>query len=123
SGEEPDDGGLPPLFMVMDDESDNGDRADSGGELDEGRLPPLFMAMDDKSDKEMIFDNGNVLRDDSLPPFFIASDAGSNSRTSTARSGEYVLANITYIHIADQLAGEISPPHHSTRNITKFHNG
>ncbi|KAG5348847.1 hypothetical protein C0989_007783, partial [Termitomyces sp. Mn162] len=48
---EPDDSGLPPLFMATDDDSDNGDRADSGGELDDSRLPPLFMATDDKSDK------------------------------------------------------------------------
>ncbi|KAG5323002.1 hypothetical protein C0989_011074, partial [Termitomyces sp. Mn162] len=117
-----DDSELPPLFMATDDESDNGDRADSGGELDDSGLPPLFMVIDDKSDKEVISDNGNVLRDDSLPPLFIAPDAESNSGTSTARSGEYVLANISYIHIADQSAGEIPPPHHSTRNITKFCN-
>ncbi|KNZ80700.1 hypothetical protein J132_04944 [Termitomyces sp. J132] len=110
SGGATDDSRLPPLFIAMDDKSNNGDRADSGGELDDGRLPPLFMAMDDKSDKEVISDNGNVLRVNSLPPLFIALDAGSKSRTSTAGSGEYVPANITYIHIADQHAREIPPP-------------
>ncbi|KAG5329308.1 hypothetical protein C0989_009934, partial [Termitomyces sp. Mn162] len=104
-----DDGGLPCLFMVMDDKSDNSDRAVSRDELDDSGLPPLFIVTDDESDKEVLFDNGNVLRDDSLPSLFIALDAGSNNGTSIAKSADNVLANIIYICIADQPAGEIPP--------------
>ncbi|KAG5331327.1 hypothetical protein C0989_008148, partial [Termitomyces sp. Mn162] len=71
---EPDDSGLPPLFMAMDDEFDNGDRADSRGEPDDGRLPPLFIATDDKSDNSDRADSRGELDDGGLPPLFVAMD-------------------------------------------------